>query len=514
MTARTQGFAGRPIPLSTPRHPSTHPPVSNPGSDTPASRDAMHQSAERFARILDLLPPIAYWDTDLRNRSANAAFAQFFGVSAEAVVGRRIDEVLWPELYALSLPYFERTLRTREPQQFDRTTVDAHGVTRHAHVQLLPDLVDGKLQGVVAIATDITARREAEIALAAVEARFALLMAAPVGIATLHPNGRLMLSNPALARTLGYPLTELHGCWLSELLDDGTSPQERDRVEQLLDGRLGSASIECRLMRRDGQAITAILSVAVLAGEPGRDIAAILALQDISDRKHAEDALRASQQRLEQAEQIAQTGTFEWDLINRRVSWSSGLYRIFMLDEDDVTWGFEEGLQRHAFPADRELLREALQLAVSERSSVSLDFRVIRADGRVRTLEAHGDVVVDDAGEPVRLIAVVHDVTEQRLAQEALENASSHLADRARELQQLTAGSQARSPQGAPQEELSERQLQILRLVAQGLTNAQIAQRLFISETTVKWHVRQILAKTNASNRTEAVVHVFGGREL
>jgi PAS domain S-box-containing protein len=250
----------------------------------------------------------------------------------------------------------------------------------------------------------------------------------------------------------------------------------------------------------------------VLAADPSRQIAAILALQDISDRKHAEDALRASQQRLEQAEQIAATGTWEWDLRSGQVSWSSGLYRIFMLHAEDLPLGFEEGITRHVFPADREALRETLQRAVAERSSVALEFRAIRADGRVRVLGAQAEVVVDDDGEPARMIAVVHDMTEARLAQQALESASSQLADRARELQQLSVGSQAQARHAAPASELSERQLQVLQLVAQGMTNALIAQRLFISETTVKWHIRKILTKTSSSNRAEAVANVLGAR--
>jgi PAS domain S-box-containing protein len=346
------------------------------------------------------------------------------------------------------------------------------------------------------------------------EAQYELLLAAPVAVAALQRDGRLMLINPALAETLGYEIAELHGRWLSELLSDGAGSQQREQVERLLTGELGSTRLECQLKRSDGRLITVILSVAAITAEPSREIGGILALQDISDRKCAEDALRASQQRLEQAEQVAATGTWDWDLVGQRISWSSGLFRIFMMEPCEVTWGFDEGISRHVFPDDRAPLREALARAITERSSVRLELRALRADGRVRVLEAQADVVVDDDGEPLRMIATVHDVTEARLAQQALQTASSDLADRARELQQLAAGSRASAEPAAPDAELSERQLEILQLVAQGFTNAQIAQRLYISETTVKWHIRQILVKTNASNRAEAVAHVLGVREL
>ena len=57
---------------------------------------------------------------------------------------------------------------------------------------------------------------------------------------------------------------------------------------------------------------------------------------------------------------------------------------------------------------------------------------------------------------------------------------------------------------------LSARQLDVLRLVAQGLTNGEIAKRLFLADGTVKWHVKQILTKTNSANRTGAVVRALG----
>jgi LuxR family maltose regulon positive regulatory protein len=50
----------------------------------------------------------------------------------------------------------------------------------------------------------------------------------------------------------------------------------------------------------------------------------------------------------------------------------------------------------------------------------------------------------------------------------------------------------------------------VLRLVAEGLTNEEIGKRLFISAGTVKWHIKQILTKTNSTNRAEAVARVLG----
>jgi DNA-binding NarL/FixJ family response regulator len=63
----------------------------------------------------------------------------------------------------------------------------------------------------------------------------------------------------------------------------------------------------------------------------------------------------------------------------------------------------------------------------------------------------------------------------------------------------------ARHPGNEPQNMLSERELEVLICLAEGQTTLQIANRLYISENTVKTHIRHILEKMEASNRTEAV---------
>lgn len=61
----------------------------------------------------------------------------------------------------------------------------------------------------------------------------------------------------------------------------------------------------------------------------------------------------------------------------------------------------------------------------------------------------------------------------------------------------------------APGAELTERQLEVLRLIAAGCTNREIAHKLFITERTVKYHTREILQKLQLRNRAEAVAYAI-----
>ena len=95
------------------------------------------------------------------------------------------------------------------------------------------------------------------------------------------------------------------------------------------------------------------------------------------------------------------------------------------------------------------------------------------------------------------------------MVHEALLNTSAELERRAAVLQKLALGTSA-EPASARHAPLTPRQLEILRFVAAGLTSRQISERLFLTDATVKWHVKQILKKTAASNRAEAVARVLG----
>jgi DNA-binding NarL/FixJ family response regulator len=67
----------------------------------------------------------------------------------------------------------------------------------------------------------------------------------------------------------------------------------------------------------------------------------------------------------------------------------------------------------------------------------------------------------------------------------------------------------SKHPHSAPPHELTHREVEVLRLISQGLNNHEIAECLFLSEATVKTHVNNILAKTELRDRAQAVAYAF-----
>lgn len=336
------------------------------------------------------------------------------------------------------------------------------------------------------------------------EAYRALYENSPDGVLFTIPDGRVLAANPAACQILGRSEAEIRALGRQGLAD----PSD-ERWAQMLGERERSGHVRgvARMLRGDGAAVEVEMSARTFREGSGFERSCTI-IRDVTERVAMERALRESRARLAEAERVAQIGSWEWDIGTDTVRWSDGLFDIYGIaaDEFDPT---RDGGERRVHPEDRARVSEAIQRALGERSELAIEYRVVRADGRLRVLRSRGEVVVDETGSPIRFVGIVQDVTEARLAQEALQGASSDLERRANELQRLTLGrgleSGARSY--AP---LTARQLEILRLVAEGLTSSQIAQQLFVTEATVKWHVKQILAKTASSNRAEAVARVLG----
>lgn len=222
---------------------------------------------------------------------------------------------------------------------------------------------------------------------------------------------------------------------------------------------------------------------------------------DITARRLAELEVERSRQRLAHAEHVGRLGSWEWDIPANRIVWSDGLYDIYGISREEFEPEYRAGGSDYVHPEDRDRVEAEVRRALETGAPIDFEYRIVRPDGRVRRLHSRAELTADPEGEPLLITGSVQDVTEFRAAAEALHQTAAELGRRATALHDLA------DPGG--DEELSllltPRQLEILSLVAEGLPNAEIAARLFLSEATVKWHVRKILKALGVSNRAQAV---------
>ena len=227
---------------------------------------------------------------------------------------------------------------------------------------------------------------------------------------------------------------------------------------------------------------------------------------DVSGHKRIEDDLRRSRGRLAEAEHLARMGSWEWDVATNHVTWSDGLFDVYGIDPAQFEPRYARSSER-VHPDDRERVDAAVQRALETGEEIDLEYRIVRPDGRVRRIHGRAEVIFDTAGTPIRLAGTAQDVTEIRAAEAALTETAAELARRAAALHDVTR--HGASPPAGIERLITPRQLEILRLIADGYINAEIAGRLYVTEGTVKWHVRQILRSLGVANRAQAVARLL-----
>jgi PAS domain S-box-containing protein len=117
---------------------------------------------------------------------------------------------------------------------------------------------------------------------------------APIGIGITDLTGKVVRANPALARLLGHTEAELRGKTIEALTDEKDYAQTRELHDELLTGRRERFAIDKRYRRKDGKVVWAHSTVALLRGPADEPRYIVALIEDITQRKHADDELRRS----------------------------------------------------------------------------------------------------------------------------------------------------------------------------------------------------------------------------
>jgi two-component system sensor histidine kinase UhpB len=151
------------------------------------------------------------------------------------------------------------------------------------------------------------------------------------------------------------------------------------------------------------------------------------------ERQQYLDNIIANEALLKEAEHLAHFGSWEMDITANSTKWSDEAFRIYGYEPGEIQPDIQTFI-KHVHPDEVEELKKRLNEAVENRDSFECEFRIIDKQGRVKHLNLKMVFERNSASRPVRLIGFIHDITEQKEAQENLLKSFQEVAKLEKEL--------------------------------------------------------------------------------
>ena len=252
--------------------------------------------------------------------------------------------------------------------------------------------------------------------------------AVPALLSYVDVEGRYVWCNEGYRRAFGYTAEQIRGRHIREVLGAAGWEAVRPHMTRALAGE--PVSFENRVRLENGSLYEGHVWFAPHRDASGGVRGVVVMVNDVTDRKATERALRKSEQMLERSQSTAHVGSWEVELAGavgsrpggERVKWSAETFRLF---------GYEPGsleLSEAAFfdrihPDDRDRMRFSAERFTKRAAPYENEYRIVWPDGSVRVMHSWVDFEVDAAGRPIRVIGTCQDITERKRAEEELRDA-------------------------------------------------------------------------------------------
>jgi diguanylate cyclase (GGDEF)-like protein/PAS domain S-box-containing protein len=400
-----------------------------------ALRDAQKAGA-LGSYVLDV--PASVW-------TSSAEMDEIFGIDKEyehTLMGW--TALIHPDDRVMMSSYFaDEVLGKREPFNKEyRIIRPSDGAERWLHgLGRLDFDAQGKPAKMRGVIRDITARKQVELQLRDSEARYReTFEQAAVGIVHTSFDGKFLRCNARFADIIGYPLEEIYGMTFQQITAPEDLAGSLGSLRELPTSSTGDATWEKRYIRRDGSLVWVKITVSTQRDAAGRALHYITVVEDINDRKLAEDRLATAQEALEESETRYRTA-FQTSLDGiaishlgdgRYIDANKAFLDIVGYEREEVIGRTSHEINLWVEPGDREKLVDMLRRN-SRFQDVEIRYR--KKSGQLIWVLLSGSVI--EIKGVFCILSLVRDVSESRAAEERL--AAAQKAQRTSEARYRTA---------------------------------------------------------------------------
>ena len=145
---------------------------------------------------------------------------------------------------------------------------------------------------------------------------------------------------------------------------------------------------------------------------------------DITKAKEEQVKQNQTESYLAEAENIAHIGSWEYDLINSRLEWSSESYRIFEIDQDKEKITYDKYINT-IHPEDRKPLEKVFNDSLKNKQDYEVEHRLLFPDGRIKFINGRGKFAYNDNGDPIHAYGTVQDITDSKRTNDAIRRIAS-----------------------------------------------------------------------------------------
>jgi len=399
--------------------------------DRKRAEEALRATERNLAAIINTIPTTAWTARpDGYCDFLNQVWLDYVGMTAERAQGWGWADAIHPDDRKKLVEEWRSSLASGKPVDTEARIRRFDGPYRWFLIRANP-LRDesGNILKWYGTCLDIEDRKKAEDALQSSERNLSLTInTIPTLIQVSRPDGSVISVNQAVL--------DYHGVTLPDVQNEGFRNRfyHPDDVKRLSQTRKDALKLpqpfeyEQRAMGRDGVYRWFLVRYNPLLDDQGRIERWYATAFDVEDRKRAEALVEQAYLRLAEAQRLSKTGSFITDLLADNHDWSEEAFRIF--EFDPATKVTVQMIRDMVHPEDLPTFDAVIARGMTG-TDVDFVFRIVTSRGAVKHIRGMARVMTQVEGHPL-FIGALQDVTESKVAEEALDRARSELAHVAR----------------------------------------------------------------------------------